>query len=324
MHKCYRLMFGLAKRINIFMKIEDWSIQEFRALHACILQGSITGAARQIGKSQPAISRSISNLEYKLGTKLFERSGKSIIATEEAYRINAETSSFFLMLDNLREESVSRHAPMTLKIAAPPNFSSGFIQSVIASFLKNHENVRIELEVAISTIVIDKVAKNEVDLGISDMDIDTHDTLREPFGHSYMACFLPSHLPLAQQSIVKVEDLKDIPLIGLTKRHSARSKLETLLKNLDIKPNIVLETNNSLSALKLVENGIGIVLMNPFPLADKLSDKVVILPFEKKIKYDPAFIFSTNRAVKKSTRWFISHFKDQLIGNNYLTSRKTK
>jgi DNA-binding transcriptional LysR family regulator len=306
------------------MKREEWSIQEFRALHACIMQGSITGAARQIGKSQPAISRAISNLEYKLGTKLFERSGKSIIATEEAHRIKAETSAFFLMLDNLREESVSRHSPMTLKIAAPPNFSSGFIQSVIASFLKVHENVRIELEVAISTIVIDKVAKNEVDIGISDMEIDTHDILREPFGYSFMACFLPSHFPLAQNLIIKVEDLKDMPLIGLTKRHSARSKLETVFKKMDIKPNIILETNNSLSALKLVENGVGIVLMNPFPLAEKLNDKVVILPFEKKIKYDPAFIFSPNRAVKKSTRWFISHFKDKLQDNIYLASKKAK
>ena len=69
------------------MSIEEWSIQEFRALHACIAQGSITGGARQMGKSQPAVSRAIANLEYKLGTKLFERSGKSIIATEEAILI---------------------------------------------------------------------------------------------------------------------------------------------------------------------------------------------------------------------------------------------
>ena len=306
------------------MSIEEWSIQEFRALHACIAQGSITGGARQIGKSQPAVSRAIANLEYKLGTKLFERSGKSIIATEEAILINAETSSFFLLLDQLREGGVSRHSPMTLKIASPPKFSSGFIQSAIASFIKIHENVRVELEVSPSLIVNDKVAKEEVDIGISDIVMDSHNIIREPFGYSTMACFLPKQHHLSKKSSIRVEDLKDEPLIGLTKSHSARAKLDTLFRGFNFKPNIVVETNTSVSAMSFVANGVGIALMSPFPLASNMSSDIVLLPFESTIQYSPAFILSTNRGVKKSTRWFLSHLKKELVGNIYLTAERIK
>ena len=298
--------------VGINMKEEEWSIREFRALHACITQGSITGGARQIGISQPAVSRAIANLEYKMGTTLFERSGKSIIATEEAIRINQETSLFFLMLDQMRTESVTRHSRMNLKIAAPPNYSFGFIQSIIASFLKAHKNTRIELEVCASPILIDKVARNEVDIGISDMQLDTHNIVREPFGSSAMACFLPINHSLTNKASINIEDLRNESLIGLTKNHLARTKLENLFRKQNIDPNYVIETNTSVSALEFVSSGVGIVLMNPFPIASFMNEKITALPFEHEIEYSPAFILPAKRAVKKSTRWFMSHLKEEL------------
>lgn len=306
------------------MSTEEWSIQEFRALHACIAQGSITGGARQVGKSQPAVSRAIANLEYKLGVRLFERSGKSIIATEEAILINTETSPFFLLLDQLRERGVSRQSPMTLKIASPPNFSCGFIQSAIASFIKIHQNVRVELEVLPSHLVNDKVAKDEVDIGISDQLMDTHNVIREPFGYSTMACFLHKQHHLSKKSSIRVADLKDVPLIGLSKSHSARAKLERLFRGLNFKPNFVVETNTSVSAMSFVANGVGIALMSPFPLASNMSSDIVLIPFESTIQYSPAFILSTKRGVKKSTRWFLSHLKKEMLGNIYLTDERIK
>ncbi|MFQ3192589.1 MAG: hypothetical protein ACI936_003741 [Paraglaciecola sp.] len=51
---------------------------------------------------------------------------------------------------------------------------------------------------------------------------------------------------------------------------------------------------------------------------------MVLLPFESTIQYSPAFILSTNRGVKKSTRWFLSHLKKELVGNIYLTAERIK
>lgn len=308
--------------VGINMKEEEWSIREFRALHACITQGSITGGARQIGISQPAVSRAIANLEYKMGTTLFERSGKSIIATEEAIRINQETSSFFMMLDQMRTESITRHSHMNLKIAAPPNYSFGFIQSIIASFLKTHKNTRIELEVCASPILIDKVARDEVDIGLSDMQLDTHNIVREPFGSSTMSCFLPKDHSLTKKASINIEDLRNENLIGLTKNHLARNKLENLFRKNNIDPKYVIETNTSVSALEFVSTGVGIVLMNPFPVVSYINDKITVLPFEHEIEYSSAFILPAKRAVKKSTRWFMSHLKQELIETEYIMKIK--
>ncbi len=300
------------------MSGEEWSIREFRALNACIVQGSITGGARQLGISQPAVSRAIANLEYKLGITLFERSGKSIIATEEAVRISEDTSPFFSMLDHLRSQSISRHSPMNLTLAAPPNFSLGFVQSVVASFLKTHSNARIELEVCTSPDIINKVSQHKIDLGISDMPIDNHNIIREPFGRSKMACFLHKSHRLAGLKSICAEDLKDENIIGLTKNHPARPKLENLFRKLQVELSVVIETNTSLSALSFVRSGVGIALMNAFPVAKDIDDSIVVLPFESGIEYSPAFILPANQAMKKSTRWFMAHLKEKVLVHEYL------
>ena len=300
------------------MSGEEWSLKEFRALSACIAQGTITGGAKQLGVSQPAVSRAIANLEFKLGISLFERRGKSIVATEEALRINKDTSSFFTILDQLRSTSVSRHSPMNLTLATPPNFSYGFMQSIIASFLKIHKNARVELEVCTSPIIIDKVSQLQIDLGISDMPIDNHNVTREPFGQSKMACFLPKEHKLCKKSTIKAEHLKGESIIGLTKNHPARPKLESLFRKLGIELSVIVETNTSLSALAFVRSGVGIALMNSFPVAAYVDKNIVVIPFESGIEYSPAFILPANHALKKSTRWFMSHFKEQIKKNEFI------
>ena len=55
----------------------------YRVFYAVANTGNITKASNVLNISQPAISKSIKNLEEQLGGKLFVRTKKGVILTEE-------------------------------------------------------------------------------------------------------------------------------------------------------------------------------------------------------------------------------------------------
>lgn len=59
------------------MSTPDWHL--LRAFHATASHGSLSGAARALGLTQPTLSRQIAELEAQLGTVLFTRSGRRLI-----------------------------------------------------------------------------------------------------------------------------------------------------------------------------------------------------------------------------------------------------
>ena len=60
-------------------------IRQLEAFAAVMTSGSVTGAARLLDRSQPAITRLVQELEAEIGYALFVRSGPRVTPTEQAY-----------------------------------------------------------------------------------------------------------------------------------------------------------------------------------------------------------------------------------------------
>ena len=67
--------------------------------------GSFAGAAKELGTSQPAVSRHIANLEEELGTKLFERSRTGVKLTEAGRRFHTGVAPGLGMIDRAASET---------------------------------------------------------------------------------------------------------------------------------------------------------------------------------------------------------------------------
>jgi DNA-binding transcriptional LysR family regulator len=63
----------------------DWSL--IRSFLAALDHGSLLGAARALGSTQPTLGRHIAELESQLGVVLFERTGRGLLPTEMATRL---------------------------------------------------------------------------------------------------------------------------------------------------------------------------------------------------------------------------------------------
>lgn len=77
--------------MHLCMNDFDWN--QIRAFQATVEAGSLSGAARALGLSQPTLSRQVAALEASLGVALFERVGKRLALTEPGRALAAHATA---------------------------------------------------------------------------------------------------------------------------------------------------------------------------------------------------------------------------------------
>ena len=76
-------------------------IRQLEALNAIVTSGSVTAAGRMLGRSQPVVSRQISDLEAELGFMLFARTRPAITLTEQGAEFYQEVRGILADLHQL-------------------------------------------------------------------------------------------------------------------------------------------------------------------------------------------------------------------------------
>lgn len=110
-------------------------------------QGGFTAAARHIGEPLSTVSRRISKLEQSLGTRLFERSTRSVRLTElgEGYyefcrRGLEEFEGANLLIQNRQSEVAG-----FLSVSVPPSLAEPFFAPLAIAFQDDYPNARIAI-----------------------------------------------------------------------------------------------------------------------------------------------------------------------------------
>ncbi len=289
-------------------KSKTWhSIPEYNALRAVMLAGTTTGAARQLGLSQSAVSRSIANLESKMGLTLFEREAGRLSPTQAAVRLNRRLDPLFEALSRI--DGPTEPVQETLRLIAPPTYAHRFLVSSISSFLTMNPNFFVSLEVTTSEDVTRGVFEDRFDLGITGVELSRAELKLLPYRRSEAVCVMTRDHPLATRSEILPEDLHGERLIALTYRHERRGQLERLLHQVRSEPRVVAEVSTSFAAADLAKEGLGISVINPFPLYHYRSDDLAFLPFRSPIRYHSYFVTSDTRPVPRIARAFMRHLR---------------
>ncbi len=273
-----------------------------------ISTGTTLAAAHRLGIAQSTVSRALSDLEARVGSTLFVRDGNRILPTAEALKLNVTLDPLFAALTEI-EGGTEPDPRKPLRIAAPPTIAHRFLQPHISSFLRTNGASNVSLEVCASDALINGIAEERFDIGITDLETKHSGILLTPFRLSKLVCVLRNDDSLCSFDVVKPEDMADRDLIALTKRHSVRGLTEREFKAAGILPNIKVETATAVSALEFVRQGTGIALVNPFPVSNALPDDLVMRRFSSSIEFRTSFWTATGIALDAPARAFIRHVK---------------
>lgn len=276
-------------------------------MRAMMEAGTTASAAQRLGLSQSAVSRSISSLEARTGRILFERDGGRLRPTSEAVRLNRRLDALFEALDRI--DGPPEPTRETLRLVAPPTYAHRFLVTHLGSFLRANPAFFGSLDVATSDEVIRGILDGQYDLGVTGVELSRDGVKLQPYRVSDAVCVMAVDHPLADRTVITPRDLHGQPLIALTYRHARRAQLEKVLNAQFATPRLVAEVSTSFAAVDLARDGLGIAVINPFPVVQYREADVVFIPFESPIAYRSYFVTSDHRPLPSIARAFIRHLR---------------
>ena len=277
-----------------------------------IIAGTTTAAAKQLGISQSAVSRSIGNLEARVGNALFIRSGGRLEPTAEALGLNDALDPIFTALASIDQRAPIGSVKPPLRVAAPPTIAHRFLHLRMSSFMKLQPDYELFFDVCDSDRLIRNVADERYDVAIADFTTRQPGVKQIPFRRSKLVCLVPANSPLREKEIISPADLQGHPVVSSVKRHSLRTTVDRMFARANVEPNIVAETATTVTNLEFVRAGMGVGFVNPFPIAESIGEGVLVKPVEDEIEFRTCFLLPSSQAQSAGARALMRHIRTSI------------
>lgn len=287
------------------------SLAELEALHALIVTGKTTAAAASLGVSQPAISRAVAALQARLGCELFTRDSGRLVPTRHAFALDAEAAPILAAMSRLEGWPDAPRPAATLRIMAPPTIAQTFLAVVTPGFREAEPGTRIHVEIGRAAETVFAVAEGSADIGLVDTPAAHAGVRAEALRRTVAHVLMPADHRLADRHVVTPLDMADEPLVAVTRRFSARARLERAFAEHGLTPRIVLEAGTFEFLVEMVRSRAGLAVVNPFPISAVVGAALVLRRFEPAIQHEVAFLFPATGGRDDTARRFSEFVRRQ-------------
>ncbi|HDK6388595.1 LysR substrate-binding domain-containing protein [Klebsiella variicola] len=208
-----------------------------RHLHTFVAvaqQGTLGRAAETLNLSQPALSKTLNELEQLTGTRLFERGrlGAQLTLVGEQFLTHAVK-----VLDALNSagQALNRKEGLIndiVRIGALPTAALGILPTVIGQFHKQQKDITLQVATMNNTMLLAGLKSGEIDIGIgrmSDPDLMSGLNYELLFLESLKLVVRPGH-PLLQETVT-LSRVMEWPVVVSPKGTVPRQNAETLLQS---------------------------------------------------------------------------------------------
>jgi DNA-binding transcriptional LysR family regulator len=239
-------------------------LRQLEILKAVADSGSFTGAGRRLHVSQSAVSRQILLLEAELNEPLFWRIKRKVRITPAGEILLQLANRVF---DDIKETTASitdRQEKLTgsVRLVGGMTVSLYVFPSLLKEFRREHPEVDVKVITGSTDRLIRKLRTGAADLGLITLPIDEPDLVTVPvMREELMLVTYPSH-PLSKRTRVEPQDLVRQPFILYEPGSNTRRVIDAFFLKENIRPRMVMETENVEIIKAMVKSGLGITVIS--------------------------------------------------------------
>jgi DNA-binding transcriptional LysR family regulator len=184
-------------------------LSDLEAFLRVAARGSFTGAARELGLTQPGLSRQMQKLERRLEIPLFVRTSTGVRLTAAGARYRSYAWDMLArhrqLLAELRGEGAALAGPLAIAASSTPG--EFLVPRLVAGFTADHPGVRPVLFTADSEEVCHEILERRWDLGFVGARIKRDGLRFDPVGEDEIVLAVPADHPFARAADVALERL---------------------------------------------------------------------------------------------------------------------
>ena len=291
------------------------NLSSYRIFYTVANTGNISKAAKELYISQPAISKSIQKLEESVGCKLFSRSSRGVVLTDEGKLLYEHVSEAFETL-TMGEEKIKRSIELGvghLKIGVSSTLCKYLLLPYLKEFIRQNPHISISISCQSTNDTLKLLEDNKIDIGLIGKPENLkniHFDFLEEIEDIFVAAkdYLRN---LKARGIQKDHILQSSTLMLLDKNNMTRQYIDDYLQEnqIIIKDSIDISDMDLLIDFARIGVGVACVIKN-FVREDLANGTLMEIPLGFPIhKREVGFAYKTTTKPSKSLAEFIHFYK---------------
>jgi DNA-binding transcriptional LysR family regulator len=274
---------------------------------------SVTGAARVLGLTQPAVSAQIARLEATVGFQLFERVGGRLKPTAEGRQFHREVMQALGMIDRLQQASeiIRTGSAAKVVVASHPSASISVLPELVARFSVRHPGASVKMINRTSEEVRSVFEAASVDVGIAELPVELAGVELRKYVVECVA-ILPKGHPLAAQETITAMDLSGQPFVGMAQGRLIGHRVRSAMVDSGAEFRMVAEVEYFSSICGMVAAGLGVSVVDCWSAHTFRSLGLEVRPVTPAIDYEVGVFFSAEREPTRLARTLLDMLDENL------------
>lgn len=261
---------------------------KYRPLKAFVLAvetGSFTHAADRLGVTQPSFTALIRDLEDILGTRLFDRTTRSIELTAAGREFLARIERPLTDLEEAYRSIIDLAAVRrgSVVVGALPSTSLTLIPRALRSLRTAHPTLRVRVVEAHNDELVFMVRTNQIELALAAAPEHASDLAFQPLVEDTFMAVFPAGHDLAERSRLRWRDVVPYDLILLSRGSSVRARFDQAVLAESAAPaaSSRYDVTHMTTATGLVRQGLGITILPLLALSELNLAGLLARPLEE-------------------------------------------
>ncbi len=282
-------------------------LRHFELVNAILQSGSVSAAARELGVTQPSVTRAVQQAERTLGYALFTRRGGRLQPTEELLHLAPLVRKAFTDFDDARRTALNlrTRTQATLRVGIALSLS-GAVPQAVHRLLERHGDMRCEFSTGHNDTLVQWLLMHEIDVGIALQPVLHAALLFEDMPPRRLVCAARPEVlgrysragridATAMRTMALIEVLSTDPVGRLVAEFAARFDWPYPAR-LAVKTHQV--------ALDLAAHGLGVAVVDDLSAA-RYAGQLAILPIEPASTLGVQAMFLKTRPLPQAAAHFV-------------------
>ncbi len=235
-------------------------VHQLRYFCAVAQEGSFTRAALRQHIAQPSLSQQVRKLEDELGTRLFDRLGRSVRLTPFGQAFLPRAQGILRQMEDAKQEieEMSGDERGRLVVGSIPTIAPYFLPRCLASFGPRFPQIRVSVIEQLTQELLNRLHEGTIDLALMVLPVAggryaCQELFREPL---YLV--VPQGHRLASRASAQLKHVENEPFLLLKEGHCFRENTLTACSRAKLEPNVIFESGQFTTLLAMVAAGAGV------------------------------------------------------------------
>lgn len=284
--------------------------------------GSFSRAAERCHVAQPSLSQQVLKLEEDLGSRLFDRLGRSVRLTEAGRAFLPHARSILQQMEAARTgvEDKLTDVRGSVAVGVIPTIAPYLMPQCVATFSKKHAEAKLRIVEETTPVLVDSLRDLSIDVAILSLPLRHKEFEIFPLRTEPLFAVLPKDHSRAGARSLSLKELRGEPFVMLRDGHCFRDVSVAACTRAKMNPRIAFESGQFSSLLGMVAAGVGVSLV-PEMAMDKTAGCSYVRISDAQATRTIVAAVLRGRSFNRVQQAFLEHLESPSRLNHWLSKK---